>query len=122
MFDNLPPALGLIKSGKLKALAVTSTTRNPALPQVPTMQEAGFPNFQVTAYFGIAAPKGLPTDIALKLQNSIQKTVSQKEVADSLSKLGATVDFMNAAKSAEFIKADAQRWKKVVDYAKIELD
>jgi tripartite-type tricarboxylate transporter receptor subunit TctC len=86
------------------------------------MQEAGFPNFQVTAYFGIAAPKGLPADIAMKLQNSIQKTVAQKEVADSLSKLGATVDFMNATKSAEFIKADAQRWKKVVDYAKIELD
>jgi tripartite-type tricarboxylate transporter receptor subunit TctC len=122
MFDNLPPALGLIKSGKLKALAVTSTSRNPALPQVPTMQEAGFPSFQVTAYFGVAAPKGLPADVSLKLQNSIQKTVAQKEVAESLSRLGATVDFMNATKSAEFIKADAQRWKKVVDYAKIELD
>ncbi len=122
MFDNLPPALGLIKGNKLKALAVTTSTRNPALPQVPTMQEAGFPNFQVSAYFGIAAPKGLPQDISSKLQNSIQKAVTQKEVADSLVKLGATVDFMNASKSAEFIKADAQRWQKVVDYAKIELD
>ncbi|OYY58198.1 MAG: hypothetical protein B7Y05_12285 [Polynucleobacter sp. 24-46-87] len=122
MFDNLPPALGLIKGGKLKPLAVTTSTRNPALPQVPTMQEAGFPSFQVSAYFGIAAPKGLPTDIAMKLQNSIQKTVAQKEVAESLTKLGATVDFMNATKSAEFIKADAQRWRKVVDYAKIEMD
>ena len=122
MFDNLPPALGLIKGNKLKALAVTTSTRNPALPQVPTMQEAGFPNFQVSAYFGIAAPKGLPQDISSKLQNSIQKAVTQKEVADSLVKLGATVDFMNANKSAEFIKADAQRWQKVVDYAKIELD
>jgi tripartite-type tricarboxylate transporter receptor subunit TctC len=122
MFDNLPPALGLIKGNKLKALAVTTNTRNPALPQVPTMQEAGFPNFQVSAYFGIAAPKGLPQDISSKLQNSIQRAVSQKEVADSLVKLGASVDFMNATKSAEFIKADAQRWQKVVDYAKIELD
>jgi tripartite-type tricarboxylate transporter receptor subunit TctC len=122
MFDNLPPALGLIKSNKLKALAVTTSTRNPALPQVPTMQEAGFPNFQVSAYFGLAAPKGLPQDISLKLQNSIQKAVSQKELADALIKLGATVDFMNATKSAEFIKADSQRWQKVVDYAKIEMD
>lgn len=122
MFDNLPPALGLIKGGKLKPLAVTTSTRNPALPQVPTMQEAGFPSFQVSAYFGIAAPKGLPSDIAMKLQNSIQKTVAQKEVTESLTKLGATVDFMNATKSAEFIKADAQRWRKVVDYAKIEMD
>ena len=122
MFDNLPPALGLIKSNKLKALAVTTSTRNPALPQVPTMQEAGFPNFQVSAYFGLAAPKGLPQDISLKLQNSIQKAVSQKELSDALIKLGATVDFMNATKSAEFIKADSQRWQKVVDYAKIEMD
>jgi len=122
MFDNLPPALGLIKGNKLKALAVTTSTRNPALPQVPTMQESGFPNFQVSAYFGLAAPKGLPQDISLKLQNSIQKAVSQKELADALVKLGATVDFMNATKSAEFIKADSQRWQKVVDYAKIELD
>lgn len=122
MFDNLPSALGLIKGGKLKPLAVTTSTRNPALPQVPTMQEAGFPSFQVSAYFGIAAPKGISADISTKLQNSIQKTVAQKDVSESLTKLGATVDFMNATKSAEFIKADAQRWRKVVDYAKIEMD
>lgn len=122
MFDNLPSALGLIKGGKLKPLAVTTSTRNPALPQVPTMQEAGFPSFQVSAYFGIAAPKGISADISTKLQNSIQKTVVQKDVSESLTKLGATVDFMNATKSAEFIKADAQRWRKVVDYAKIEMD
>ncbi len=80
MFDNLPSALGLIKGGKLKPLAVTTSTRNPALPQVPTMQEAGFPSFQVSAYFGIAAPKGISADISTKLQNSIQKTVAQKDV------------------------------------------
>lgn len=122
MFDNLPSALGLIKGGKLKALAVTSSVRNPALPQVPTMQEAGFPSFQVSAYFGIAAPKGLSSDISMKLQNGIQKVVAQKEVVEALTKLGATVDYMGPAKSAEFIKTDAQRWQKVVDYAKIELD
>ena len=122
MFDNLPSALGLIKGGKLKALAVTTSTRNPALPQVPTMQEAGFPNFQVSAYFGIAAPKGLSPDVSMKLQNGIQKVVAQKEVVDALTKLGATVDYMGPVKSAEFIKVDAQRWQKVVDYAKIELD
>lgn len=122
MFDNLPSAMGLIKGGKLKALAVTTGTRNPALPQVPTMQEAGFPSFQVSAYFGIAAPKGLSPDISMKLQNGIQKVVAQKEVVEALTKLGATVDYMGPVKSAEFIKTDAQRWQKVVDYAKIELD
>jgi tripartite-type tricarboxylate transporter receptor subunit TctC len=122
MFDNLPSAMGLIKGGKLKALAVTTSTRNPALPQVPTMQEAGFPNFQVSAYFGIAAPKGLLPDVSMKVQNGIQKVVAQKEVVEALTKLGATVDYMGPVKSTEFIKIDAQRWQKVVDYAKIELD
>ena len=122
MFDNLPSAIGLIKGGKLKALAVTTSTRNPALPQVPTMQEAGFPSFQVSAYFGIATPKGLSPDVSMKLQNGIQKVVAQKEVVEALTKLGATVDYMGPVKSAEFIKTDAQKWKKVVDYAKIELD
>jgi tripartite-type tricarboxylate transporter receptor subunit TctC len=86
------------------------------------MQEAGFPNFQVSAYFGIAAPKGLPADISTKLQNGIQKVIAQKEVLDALNKLGATVDYLGPTKSAEFIKADSARWRKVVDYAKIEMD
>lgn len=122
MFDNLPPSLGLIKGGKLKPLAVTTSTRNPALPDVPTMQEAGFPNFQVAAYFGIAAPAGLPPAIAAKLEADIKKVIAQKDVANSLVKLGATVDFMNSAKATEFIKADAARWRKVVEYAKITMD
>ena len=111
MFDNLPPSLGLIKGGKLKPLAVTTSTRNPALPDVPTMQEAGFPNFQVAAYFGIAAPTGLPPAIAAKLEADIKKVIGQKEVANSLVKLGATVDFMSSNKAAEFIKSDAARWR-----------
>lgn len=122
MFDNLPPSLGLINGGKLKPLAVTTSKRNPALPQVPTMQESGFPNFLVAAYFGIAAPKGLPLDIVMKLQSAIQKSIAQKEVVDALTKLGATVEYMGPEKSAEFIKSDAARWGKVVDYAKIEAD
>lgn len=122
MFDNLPPSLGLINGGKLKPLAVTTSKRNPALPHVPTMQESGFPNFLVSAYFGIAAPKGLPSDIVMKLQGAIQKSLAQREVIDSLTKLGAVVEYMGPEKSSDFIKSDAARWRKVVDYAKIEAD
>lgn len=122
MFDNLPPSLGLINGGKLKPLAVTTSKRNPALPQVPTMQESGFPNFLVSAYFGIAAPKGLTPDVVKKLQSGIQKSIAQKEVLDALTKLGATVEYMGPERSSEFIRSDAARWRKVVDYAKIEMD
>ena len=122
MFDNLPPAMGHIKGGKLNALAVTSAQRNPALPNVPTMIESGFPGFEVNAWFGIAAPKGTPDVVIQKLQNSIEKIISRKEMVESLSRLGATAMFMNTESATKFMKADTDRWRKVVDYAKIQLD
>ena len=122
MFDNLPPAMGHIKGGKLNALAVTSAQRNPALPNVPTMIESGFPGYEVNAWFGIAAPKGTPDVVIQKLQNSIEKIISRKEMVESLSRLGATAMFMNTESATKFMKADTARWRKVVDYAKIQLD
>ena len=122
MFDNLPPAMGLINGGKLKPLAVTSAERNPALPNVPTMVESGFPNFLVTAWFGIAAPKGLPDAVSQRLQNSLQKIVAQKEMVEALSRLGATVTFMNAQQATQFMTADTDRWRKVIEGAKIQMD
>jgi tripartite-type tricarboxylate transporter receptor subunit TctC len=122
MFDNLPPAMGHIKGGKLNALAVTSAQRNPALPNVPTMIESGFPDYEVNAWFGIAAPKGTPDVVIQKLQNSIEKIISRKEMVESLSRLGATAMFMNTESATKFMKADTDSWRKVVDYAKIQLD
>ena len=122
MFDNLPPALGLINGGKLKPLAVTSAERNPALPNVPTMVESGFPNFLVTAWFGLAAPKGIPDAVSQRLQVSLQKIVAQKDVAESIARLGATVTFMNAQQASQFMTADTQRWRKVIERAKIQMD
>ena len=122
MFDNLPPAMGLINGGKLKALAVTSAERNPALPNVPTMVESGFPNFLVTAWFGLAAPKGIPDAVSQRLQASLQKIIAQKDVAESIARLGATVTFMNAQQASQFMTADTQRWRTVIERAKIQMD
>lgn len=122
MFDNLPPALGLINGNKLKPLAVTTATRNPALPNVPTMIESGYPNFEVSAWFGVAAPKGIPDGASQRLQNTLEKIVARKEMVEAISRLGATVTFMNAQRSAQFMKADTERWRKVIDYAKIQMD
>lgn len=122
MFDNLPPALGLIRGGKLKPLAVTTAQRNPALPNVPTMIEAGYPNFEVAAWFGLAGPKGLPDNASVRLQNALEKIMARADIVEALSRLGATVTFMNAQNAAKFMKADTDRWRKVVDFAKIEMD
>ena len=122
MFDNLPPALGLIKGNKLKALAVTTPERNPALPNVPTMIESGYPNFEVSAWFGVAAPKGIPDAVSQRLQSTLEKIVARKDMAEAFSRLGATVTYRNAQQSAQFMKADTDRWRKVIDYAKIQMD
>ncbi|NQW68764.1 MAG: tripartite tricarboxylate transporter substrate binding protein [Betaproteobacteria bacterium] len=122
MFDNLPPALGLINGNKLKPLAVTTATRNPALPNVPTMIESGYPNFEVSAWFGIAAPKGIPDGASQSLQAALEKIVGRKEMVEAISRLGATVTFMNAQRAAQFMKTDTERWRKVIDYAKIQMD
>jgi tripartite-type tricarboxylate transporter receptor subunit TctC len=122
MFDNLPPALGLINGGKLKPLAVTTAARNPALPNVPTMIEAGYPNFEVSAWFGIAAPKGIPDSASQRLQATLEKIVARKEMIEAISRLGASVTFMNAQRAAQFMKTDTDRWRKVIDYAKIQMD
>jgi tripartite-type tricarboxylate transporter receptor subunit TctC len=122
MFDNLPPALGLIKGNKLKALAVTTAERNPALPNVPTMIESGYPNFEVSAWFGVAAPKGISDAVSQRLQSTLEKIVARKDMAEAFSRLGATVTYRNAQQSAQFMKADTDRWRKVIDYAKIQMD
>jgi tripartite-type tricarboxylate transporter receptor subunit TctC len=122
MFDNLPPALPHVRAGKLKALAVTTATRNPALPDIPTMVEAGYPDFQVSSWFGLAAPRGVPQDITTRLQAALQKVVAQPEVVESISRTGATVQFMDTAQTLAFMKADADRWKKVATFANIQLD
>ena len=86
------------------------------------MVESGFPNFLVTAWFGIAAPKGLPDAVSQRLQNSLQKIVAQKEMVEAISRLGATVTFMNAQQATQFMTADTDRWRKVIEGAKIQMD
>ncbi len=84
MFDNLPPSLPQIKAGKLRALAVTSSTRAPALPDVPTMAEAGLPGFEASSWFGDARPRRNPPAIVAKLNAEIAKWLATPEAKESL--------------------------------------
>ena len=122
MFDNLPSALGLINGGKLKALAVTTPQRSSALPQVPTMEEAGLKGYQVFAWFGLAAPAGLPAAVQQKLEQSLERVAQQPEVKAAMQKAGAEPTWVNAHNMASFMQADTAQWKKVADYARISLE
>jgi tripartite-type tricarboxylate transporter receptor subunit TctC len=122
MFDNLPSALGLINGGKLKALAVTTPQRSSALPNVPTMEEAGMKGYQVFAWFGVAAPAGLPAPVQQKLEQALERVASQPEVKAAMLKAGAEPAWANAQGLASFMQADTAQWKKVAAFAKITLD
>jgi tripartite-type tricarboxylate transporter receptor subunit TctC len=122
MFDNLPPALPHIQSGKLKALAVTTAKRHPLLPNVPTMQEAGFAQYQVSAWFGLAVQRGTPNEVSNRLQEALRKVLAQKELAATIAARGVSVEFMDTNQTTEFMKSDSARWQKVAKYAGITLD
>ena len=121
MFDNLPSVLGQIQAGRLKALAVTTAQRSSALPNVPTMEEAGIKGYQVSAWFGVAAPAGVPPAVMQRLEQALERVAGQAEVKAALLKAGAEPAWLNTAAMASFMQADTAQWQKVADYAKITL-
>ncbi len=122
MFDNLPSALGQIQAGKLKALAVTTPQRSSVLPQVPSMAEAGIAGYQVSAWFGLASPAGLPAAVQARIESALERIAKQAEVIAALQKQGAEPSWLDSKGLANFMQADAAQWKTVADYARINLD
>jgi tripartite-type tricarboxylate transporter receptor subunit TctC len=121
MFENLPSVLGQIQGGTVKALAVTTLRRSKTLPDVPTLVELGMPEFDVSAWYGVAAPAGTPPAVVSALEQALQKIMREPEVIRAMESRGAEVGFMPAADMAAFMTADAQKWKRVASFAKITL-
>jgi tripartite-type tricarboxylate transporter receptor subunit TctC len=123
MFDNLPSALPHIRSGRLKALAVTSTVRSPALPNVPTMEEAaGLKGFDATAWFGLLAPAGTPRDVITKVQQDVVKVTAQKDMQERFAQQGALVVGDTPAQFTAYIKSEIEKWTQVVKFAGAKVD
>ncbi len=122
MFDNLPPSLPQIKAGKLRALAVTSVTRAPALPDVPTMAEAGLPGYEASSWFGVLAPAGTPPAIVAKLNAEIAKWLATPEAKEKLSKQGANAAGGTPEDFAKHIAAETAKWAKVVKDSGAKID
>jgi tripartite-type tricarboxylate transporter receptor subunit TctC len=122
MFDNLPPSLPQIKAGKLRALAVTSATRAPALPDVPTVAEAGLPGFEASSWFGVLAPAGTPPDIVTKLNAEIAKWLTSPEAKEKLAGVGANIAGGTPEDFARHIQAETAKWAKVVKESGAKVD
>ncbi len=114
MFDNLTSSIGFIKSGKLRALAVTTATRYPELPDVPTMQEAGVPGYEATAWFGMLAPKDTPRNVVARINAEVNKALGQADVKEKLAQQGAVASAWTPERFSEFIHNEIAKWGKVV--------
>ena len=114
MFDNLTSSIGYIKSGKLRALAVTTTTRYPELPDVPTMQEAGVAGYEATAWFGMLMPKGTPRNVVMRMNGEVNKALAHADVKEKLAQQGAVASAWTPEQFGEFIHNEIAKWGKVV--------
>jgi tripartite-type tricarboxylate transporter receptor subunit TctC len=122
MFDNMPSALPQAKSGRLRPLAVTSAHRSPALPEIPTIAEAGLPGYDASSWFGVLAPAGTPRDIVAKLNAAIVRGLQSSETRDRLSGQGAEPVGDSPEHFAEFIRAEIAKWAGVVKAAGARVD
>jgi tripartite-type tricarboxylate transporter receptor subunit TctC len=122
MFDNLPSSLALIKSGKLRAVAVTSLKRAPALPDVPTIAESGLPGFEASSWFGILAPAGTPAPIVARLNAEVNKWLQSPEGKEQLLAQGAEVAGGPPEKFVAHIRAETEKWAKVVKASGAKVD
>jgi tripartite-type tricarboxylate transporter receptor subunit TctC len=123
MFDTMSTALPPIKSGSVRALAVSSEQRSPDLPDVPTMAESGYPEYRVSVWYGIAAPAKLPDDIAARISASLDRAMNDDAFRAQLEKIGFPVFRpRSAAAIKEFIDADRARWSAVIKAQNISLD
>ncbi|MGH6623094.1 MAG: tripartite tricarboxylate transporter substrate binding protein [Burkholderiaceae bacterium] len=123
MFDNLPSALPHIKGGKLRALAVTSSTRSPALPDVPTMAEAtGIKDFDAGSWFGLFAPAGTPKAIVDRIQADVAKSLVLPNVRERFLGQGADPGGNTPEQFTVFIRAETDKWARVVKFSNARVD
>ena len=122
MFDNLPNVIQHVKSGRMKALAVSGGKRSQAAPEVPTVAESGVPGFDVAVWFGILAPAGTPRDIVQRLNAESTRIINSPEVTDRFLKQGVEPRTGTPEQFGDMIKSEVGRWAKVIRDAGIKAD
>jgi tripartite-type tricarboxylate transporter receptor subunit TctC len=121
MFDSVPGVLQHIKAGKLRALGVTSLTRSPALPDVPTLDEAGVKGFEATAWFGLYGPGNMPAGLTARLSRDVLAALQSPEIKQQFALQGAEPGTMTQPQFAQFVNAEMDKWSKVIADAHITI-
>jgi tripartite-type tricarboxylate transporter receptor subunit TctC len=113
-FLGTPGALPQLKSGRLRALAVTTARRSPELMEVPTMQEAGIPGYEATIWLGLFAPAGTPREVLAKLHAEVENALAAPEARASIARTGLGVSVSSTEEFAAFVRSEYEKWGKVV--------
>jgi tripartite-type tricarboxylate transporter receptor subunit TctC len=121
-FESITILLPLIREGKVRALAITSRTRASLAPELPTMIEAGVPDYEVTTFNGVVAPAGTPQTVVQLLNTTINEGLRTKDMQETITKLGAVSEPGTAADFSQFIAAQYEKWSKVAKAANVKLD
>jgi tripartite-type tricarboxylate transporter receptor subunit TctC len=121
-FNNAPESLGQITGGTLRALAVTTATRAPFLPNVPTMAEAGVPGYDTAVWWGLLGPSNMPTDVTAKIANDTAEAMKSPAIKERLAKLGATSIGSSPQDFAKLIKSDYDKWGPIIKAAGIKAE
>ena len=122
MFDSMPSATPMINSGKLRAIAVTTTVRAKARPDLPTIAESGFPGFDISTWYAYWAPKGTPADIIEKLAASAAQALKNPEVIAKYEAMGAEPVGSTPAQFAAYVESEAKKWNDIVKKSGAKLD
>ena len=117
MVDSVPPSLPHIRAGKVRALAVTSARRVPQLPEVPTMIESGYPDFEINGWSGVVTTAGTPSAIVARLESEIRRALSQPQVVAAYENAGLTVRFMGAAEFGRFWDAEIAKFALAIKHS-----
>jgi tripartite-type tricarboxylate transporter receptor subunit TctC len=121
-FGNISQEIGFVKGGRMRALAVTSAKRNPAMPELPTVAEAGVPGYEFDTWFVIAAPKGTPRPIVETLNSHIRKVLTTPEQVKFYEDRGLTVIASTPEEAAAHLASEQQKWRRVIKERRIKAE
>jgi len=122
IFDNMPSALPLVKSGEVRALAVTSATRSSAAPDIPTIAESGLPGFEATSWFALMAPAGLPKEVQTRINAETARVLNLPDVREKMTVLGLDLAPGSPQALASLIQSETAKWAGVVKESGAKLD
>ena len=122
MFDSLPTVLPQLRTGRLKALGVTSLKGVPLAPEIPTIDESGVKGFEAIAWFGLYGPARMPAELTRRVSAEVGAALNSAQIKEQFAKLGAEPGTLTQPEFAHFVSAEMEKWGKLIERAHITVD